>query len=54
MLVPEGIGAEDAVYMPSMETALAIVHDAGQSAPAMRVLMSCRRSPSYPRCSGAV
>lgn len=29
MVVPEGIAAEDAVFLPSMETALSIVHDAG-------------------------
>jgi threonine dehydrogenase-like Zn-dependent dehydrogenase len=27
-LVPEGIAAEDAIFMPSVETALSIVHDA--------------------------
>lgn len=30
MVVPEGIAAEDAVFLPSMETALSIVHDAGR------------------------
>ncbi|KAL3786276.1 hypothetical protein HJC23_005354 [Cyclotella cryptica] len=27
-LVPDGIGAEDAIFMPSVETALSLVHDA--------------------------
>ena len=27
-LVPHGISAEDAVFMPSVETALSLVHDA--------------------------
>ena len=27
-LVPDGISAEDAIFMPSVETALSLVHDA--------------------------
>ena len=33
MLVPRGIKAEDAVYLPSVETALSLVQDAGECRP---------------------
>lgn len=45
MVVPEGIAAEDAVFLPSMETALSIVHDAGR--PTTLLQSTARSQQSY-------
>jgi len=45
MPVPLGIAAEDAVYLPSVETALSLVQDAREY---VAMVMWCRPPPTNP------